>query len=598
MLKVPVFVAGASLLAPSLNAFAQSETDTRPMDPIVVTATLGPKTVGESLSSVTTIEEAEIRRQQPKDFQDVIVSRPGIAISANGSLGKNATVLIRGHESDGTVLLVNGIRIRSVTSGSPAWHYLPPQLINRVEIVRGSRSSLYGADAMGGVVQAYTAPESEGSKGWVEVGAGNLDTQNYTLGLSSVEENSSLGVGINRFRTDGAPVVENGDDKSYDNTSGSFNASYEFSNGVRAYMTYLGAEGRSEYEGGYNDYLFQVAGVGVDFPLTDHWRTSLQFSDARDELDDVSAFPGEYNTNTRTSRLENWFTVGTHEFVLGAETMTDRLDSTQSFTEDKRGNDAYFGQALFNFGPTELHLSARSDDNDAFGTHETWGASYGYRIDSSHRLRASVGTAFKVPTFLDLYAPPAWGGNPDLEPEESTSYEIGMEGNYGNWFWDVALYQSDVDQLIIFDNTQFRSLNVKEARLRGIEVSAGWQNSDWTVRAGASAGDYEDREDGSTLIRRPEQTVRLDVDRHFDDWYVGTTLRAESHRYSYERKRIPGYGNWDLRAGVSLADQWSVKLTVDNVLDEEHRLAQYSGDQYFISTGRTAMLSVRYDFLQ
>lgn len=598
MLKVPVFVAGASLLAPSLNAFAQSETDTEPMDPIVVTATLGPKTVGESLSSVTTIKEAEIRQQQPKDFQDVIVSRPGIAISANGSLGKNATVLIRGHESDGTVLLVNGIRIRSVTSGSPAWHYLPPQLINRVEIVRGSRSSLYGADAMGGVVQAYTAPEGEGSKGWVEVGAGNLDTQNYTLGLSSVEENSSLGVGINRFRTDGAPVVENGDDKSYDNTSGSFNASHEFSNGVRAYMTYLGAEGRSEYEGGYNDYLFQVAGVGVDFPLTDHWRASLQFSDARDELDDVSAFPGEYNTNTRTSRLENWFTVGTHEFVLGAETMTDQLDSTQSFTEDKRGNDAYFGQALFNFGPSELHLSARSDDNDAFGTHETWGASYGYRIDSSHRLRASVGTAFKVPTFLDLYAPPAWGGNPDLEPEESTSYEIGMEGNYGNWFWDVALYQSDVDQLIIFDNTQFRSLNVKEARLRGIEVSAGWQNSDWTVRAGASAGDYEDREDGSTLIRRPEQTVRLDVDRHFDDWYVGTTLRAESHRYSYERKRIPGYGNWDLRTGVNLADQWSVKLTVDNVLDEEHRLAQYSGDQYFISAGRTAMLSVRYDFLQ
>ncbi|MFO8142001.1 MAG: TonB-dependent receptor [Marinobacter sp.] len=600
--QLPAVIAGASLLALPLAVAAQSSEQPEPLDPIVVTATLGPKTVGESLSSVTEIEERQIRREQPRDFQDLIASQPGVTISSNGSMGKNATVFMRGHESDGTVLLVNGIRIRSATSGSPAWHFLPSQLVNRIEIIRGGSSSLYGADAMGGVVQAFTTPETKGAGGWIEAGAGNLDTQNYGAGAFAVEQGSSLNVGVNRFRTEGAPVVEGGEDKPYDNSSGTFNAIHQFNNGVKVNLTYLGSEGRSDYEGGYNDFLFQVAGLGIDVPVTENWRTSLQFADARDGIEGESfgpwGGPFEANTVTRTSRLENWFTAGVHEFVLGAETMKDKVEASANYTENTRTNQAFFGQALLNFGPSEFHFSLRSDDNEAFGTHETWGTAYGYKLDGYHRVRASAGTAFKVPTFLDLYSPPSWGGNPDLDPEESTSYELGVEGNYGSWFWDFALYQSDVDNLVIYDNGLMKSLNVKEARLRGFEVSGGWKNQEWTVRASTNVGDYEDRTDGSALIRRPEQTVRLDVDRDFADWFVGTTVRAESHRYSYEQKRIPGFGMWNLRAGITLGRGWSTKFTLDNVLDEEHKLAQYNSSTFYIGAGRTYMATIRYDFIQ
>jgi vitamin B12 transporter len=453
---------------------------------------------------------------------------------------------------------------------------------------------------MGGVVQVFTTPEKEGTGGWIEAGAGNLDTQNYGAGASTVSKKGSLNVAVNHFRTDGAPVVEGGEDKPYDNTSGTFNAFREFSNGVRVNLNYLGAEGRSDYEGGYNDFLFQVAGVGLEVPVNEHWRTALQFSDSRDSIEGETfgpwGGPFDAQTITRTSRLENWLTAGVHEFVLGAEVMNDTVDASTTYTETSRRNDSFFGQALLNFGRSSLNISLRNDDNEAFGSHETWGAAYGYKLDENHRLRASAGTSFKVPTFLDLYSPPTWGGNPDLEPEESTNYELGMEGNYGKWFWDVAAYQSDVDNLIIFDNITYQSLNVKEARLRGVELSGGWKTSDWTVRASANIGDYEDLTDSLPLIRRPEQSARLDIDREFSDWFLGTTLRAESHRYSYEQKRIPGFGVWNLRAGVRFAKGWSAKFTVDNVLDEEHRLAQYDSSKFYVDAGRTYMATVRYDF--
>jgi vitamin B12 transporter len=380
--------------------------------------------------------------------------------------------------------------MRSATTGIPAWDALPSQLVNRVEVVRGGRSSLYGSDAMGGVIQVFTTPQEKGTQGWVEAGAGNLDTQRYGVGMSAVDEQSSVNVGINRFRTDGSPVIENGDDKGYKNSAGTFNASREFDNGVSVNLTYLGAEGDVEYEGGSKDFVFQTAGVSAELPINDYWRASLQFSDARDEQTYFSQFaPFDLDTITRTSRLENWFVAGVHEFVVGAETMTDKVEGSSTYDESTRRNDAFFGQALLNFGATEVHLSVRSDDNEAFGVHETWGAAFGYRFGNGYRLKLNAGTSFKAPTFNDLYSP--FGGNPDLEPEDAVSYEVGLEKNTGNWFWSVALYQSDVENLIVssFPNP---SENTDEAELKGVEVEAGWQDSVWSVKTALSAGSFEE----------------------------------------------------------------------------------------------------------
>jgi len=591
------FWAGTVLVVSSHpSVFADEVDQAAEIDPIVVTTTLGPKTVGESLSSVTEIDQQEIRKKQPKEFSELLRSQPGISVQTSGGIGQQTSVFIRGHESDGTVLLVNGIRMRSATSGSPAWDALPPQLVNRVEVVRGGRSSLYGSDAMGGVVQVFTTPQEKGTQGWIESGAGNLDTQQYGVGMSAVTDKSSVNVGVTRFRTDGSAVIEDGDDKGYENTAGTFNASRDFDNGVSVNLTYLGAEGDVEYEGGSKDFVFQTAGVGAEIPINDYWRTSLQFSDARDEQTYFSPFgTSDLDTITRTSRLENWFVAGVHEFVVGAETMTDKVLGSFTYNESTRRNDAFFGQALLNFGPIEVHLSLRSDDNEAFGVHETWGAALGYRFGNGYRLKLNAGSSFKAPTFNDLYSP-FGGANPDLEPEEALSYEVGLEKSAGNWFWGVALYRSDVENLIVsfFPDP---SQNTDEAELQGVELEAGWKDNGWSVEAALSAGDFEDKQTGRSLTNRSEQTARLDIDKDFDRFYVGTTVRAENHKLDRDGvSRIPGYGAWDLRAGMTLAKNFDTRLSVNNVLDKERTLAAYSGPTNYVNPGRTFMVSLRYNF--
>lgn len=595
-LRFPAAIAGVSILALPLAVAAQSSESAENLDPIVVTATLGPKTVGESLSSVTEIRQQEIARKQPRELSDLLRSQPGVSVQTSGGIGQQTSIYLRGHESDATVLLVNGIRIRSATAGIPAWEFVPPELVNRVEVVRGGRSSLYGSDAMGGVVQVFTTPQEKGRTGWIESGAGNLDTQKYGAGMSAVDDKSSLNVGVSRFRTDGSPVIEQGEDKGFDNTAGTVNASREFSNGVRLNLTYLGSEGNVEYEGGNKDYVFQAAGIGFEVPINEYWRTSWQFSDARDEQTYKSDFgDSDLNTTTRTSRLENWFVAGVHEFVLGAETMTDQITGSTSYQENSRRNDAFFGQALLNFGPTELHLSARADDNEAFGSHETWGAALGYRLGNGYKVSTSAGTSFRAPTFNDLYSP-FGGANPDLQPEEATSYELALEKQSADWFWKLALYRSDVDNLIV-SFFPAPSVNTDKAELQGVELETGWSRNEWSVKAAVSVGDFEDKQTGEPLPFRSEQTVRLDVEKDFDRFYVGTSVQAENHKLERDGvTRIPGFGTWDLRAGATLAKGVDLNLTINNVLDKEIRLREYFGGSNYVAPGRTFMASLRYDF--
>ncbi|WP_150912012.1 TonB-dependent receptor domain-containing protein [Marinobacter halotolerans] len=589
--------AGASISVFSLpSALADESDQAAELDPIVVTATLGPRTVGESLSSVTVISAEDIREQQPKEFSELLESQPGVSVSGNGSFGKQTSVFMRGQASDATVLLVDGVRIRSATVGGPAWQYLPPQLLKRVEIVRGGRSSLYGADAVGGVVQAFTTPRERGESGWVEAGGGNLDTQQYGAGFSSVTDQTSVNIAANYFRTDGAPVIEGGEDKGYDNMSGVASARHEFSNGVEVGFSSLSAVGNSEYEGGDQDFRFQTVGGGIEVPITSHWRSSLHLSEARDELEVFSSFPGVFDTRTRNSRLENWLTAGTHEFVLGAEYTVDQVESTTAYEESSRSNEAYFGQALLNFGPADLHLSLRNDDNEAYGNQTTWGVGVGYALSANYRVRANTGTSFKAPSFNDLYFPGF--GDPTLEPEEAISYEAGIEGRYDQWFWDLAVYQSDVEDLSLPSQNQAGS--VPEARLRGVELSSGWENNGWSLRAAVSVGNFENKETSRQLARRAERTARLGLDKQLGTWGFGTTVRAESHRYDdvfgVGRQRIPGYGVWDLRVSKEFAKDWHAYLTVDNVLDNKYATVKDFNNNDFIVAGRTAFLSVRYEF--
>src|SRR5690554_928820 len=180
-LKFPAVIAGVSILALPLAVAAQSSEPAENLEPIVVTATLGPKTVGESLSSVIVIDREDIESRQPAECRDLLRAQPGVNVVSDGSYGKTTSLFLRGAGSSGTVLLLDGIRFRSGTAGIPPWQFMPPELMERVELVRGAKSSLYGADAVGGVIQAFTLEPKANQQAWAEVSGGSHKTRETSV---------------------------------------------------------------------------------------------------------------------------------------------------------------------------------------------------------------------------------------------------------------------------------------------------------------------------------------------------------------------------------------------------------------------------------
>ncbi|MFC3283460.1 TonB-dependent receptor domain-containing protein [Litchfieldella rifensis] len=567
------------------------------LNPLVVTATLAPRTANESLASVTVIDEATLRRQDPVSLTDLLRGQPGVDVSTRGAFGKDSSVYIRGTNSDSTLLMIDGIQLRSATTGSPAWQFLDPRLFQRAEIVRGPRGSLYGADAVGGVIQLFT-PEGEGApEPSISVGGGSFGTQRYSAGLSGGEGGTRYSFAGSHFSTDGTEVVRGEGDKGYDNTTGFARLSHTFDSGAELGVLGLRARGNTEFVGGNTDYVQQVAGVYGELPVTEIWHSRLMLSEARDESDNIDVFGDSIiDTRTRTARWENTLDIGPHELIAGAEYSEDTVSGTTAYEEGSRDNSAVFAQGLLDFSPVAVQAGLRWDDNEAFGEELTGSLGLGYELDDYHTLRASYGTAFKAPSFNQLYFPGF--GNPELDAETSETFELGIRGQYRRLFWDLAAYHTDAEDQIAFTEQGglLAPFNVDEARIRGVELSTGAELDAWTLQAALTYTDHENRETGNRLPRRASQSLRLDVDRELGEWLLGGSWIVQNHRYEDvdNEERLPGFGLVNLRAGWQFAPLWSARLTLENVLDKEYATARDFSGSDFLNAGRAAFVSVRF----
>jgi len=604
-----------ALLPLAVHAQTASDgNDTRvDLNPLVVTATLAPRTADETLAAVTLLDEAALRRQDPTSVTDLFRGQPGVDVNTNGAFGKQSSVFLRGVDNAGSLLMIDGIRLRSATAGGAAWQFLDPRMFERAEIVRGPRGSLYGADAVGGVVQLFTHQAEEGGpQPRVSVGGGSFDSRRLSAGLTGSEGGTRYSFAASHFATDGAPIRRDGEDKGFDNTSALARLSHTFDGGAEVGVLALRARGNTEIDNGDTDFVQQVAGVYGELPITENWRSRLTLSESRDEQQGRSSLGDSlFDTRQRTARWENTLGFGPHEVILGAEFSRDDVTTTADYAEESRDNTAVFAQGLLDFHPVTLQASLRHDDNEAFGDELTGNLALGYALDDWHTLRGSVGTAFRAPTFNDLYYPYeestffgttyVFEGNQELEAETSTSYELGVRGQYRPLYWDLAVFQTDIDDLIDWASdspapgvVRYRPTNVNEARIRGAELAAGAELGDWTLQAALTYLDPEDRDTGNDLPRRATRSLRLDLDRELGDWSLGGSWIVQNHRYDdvANEQRLGGFGLLNLRAGWAFAPHWSARLTVDNALDK-----QYETARDYINAGRAAFLSVHFGAL-
>jgi vitamin B12 transporter len=600
-------VLAAPALLPAHRALAEETTE---IDPVVVTATRTARTLDDSLASVTVIERADIERLQAKSVPDLLRGVQGVQVSNSGGAGKVTDLYLRGTAADHVLVLIDGVKIGSATAGTTAWQDLPIDQIERIEVVRGPRSSLYGSEAIGGVIQIFTRKgggplrptlslgggsdrsadasaglSGGGGQGWWHLGAGYKDTQGF-----NACDGTPLGAGCFTFEPD---------HDGYHNLSGSARGGYRFGDRGEVDLFWLGTKARSLFDGSFvNDTKTsqQVLGTKARFRPLGPWDLSLSLGQARDASDNRldGAFTNRFDTVRDTASLQNDLTLGRGTvFTLGVDWQNDRIESTEDYAEDARDNLGLFGQAQAKLGGHDLSASLRQDDNQQFGTHATGSAAWGYTLAGGVRLLASYGTAFKAPTFNDLYYP--LFGNPDLAPEQSRSGELGVSGDVQGLRWSLNAYDTQVDDLIVF-GPSFIPENVDQARIRGLEMGLAGRVAEWDLNANLALLDpvnlSDGPDDGNLLPRRAEQSARLDLDRRIGTWGVGLSLIGVGRRFddAANTQHMDPYLTLDLRAEYAFAKAWRVQGRLENLFD-----ADYETAAYYNQPGRGFYLTVGYE---
>ncbi|WP_018936794.1 TonB-dependent receptor domain-containing protein [Thioalkalivibrio sp. ALJ24] len=598
------------------------------LEPVQVTATRLSQTVDEALASVTVIDREEIERLQPRQFTDLVEGRAGVSVSSAGPFGKQSSVRLRGTESDHHLMLIDGVRMGSATSGGASWRFLPPEEVDRVEIVRGPRTSIYGSDAIGGVTQIFSR---EGEEGPPRVnaffGLGSFGTREAGAGIAGGTERTRYSLSLSRYDTDGINVQDDvGDDDpdGYDNTSLAGKLSHRLTNGLEFFGNVLYSEGRSEYDAdesdpanpvdilgpydrAYTDFVHAALRAGVRIPVTRHWDTEVTLGQSRDESDDVTeggvlgGGVDRFDTRRDQAAWRNDVRVGERtDLIAGVDAYEDRVDGSTDYDEDSRYNVGVYSVLRTEIGNHDLEGSLRYDDNEEFGDKTTGQVAWGLQATDALRLRASYGTAFKAPTFNDLYFPGF--GNPDLDPEESETFELGARYSASLAYVDVSVFETNVDDLIQSrcvvncddgnpDTDINEPRNVREARIRGLELEGGHDLGPWNSRVSLTLLDTEDRDTGNELARRPPVSARFDLDRQFGDASLGGTIRARSRSYDRgdNETRLSGYGTLDLRAAYELDPEWTVEGSLTNVFDRD-----YETQGGYNNPGMGAFVKLRY----
>jgi len=590
---------------------------------VIVTATRTAQTADEVLSSVTVISREDIERRQARSVEDLLRGTQGISITNNGGPGKNTSVFMRGTESDHILVLIDGVRAGSATSGGAAYGNIPIEQIERIEIVRGPRSSLYGSEAIGGVIQIFTRKGGkEGFTPSFSIGGGSYGTFNGSAGLSGRSKRGWFNMNISGKNTNGfnscsgkpypngAGCFTNEPDRDgYQNVAGSFRAGYLFKNGLDIETNFMRSSGKVNYDGKYSnksELVQQVFGGKARYSPFEFWKVTLAGGRSRENSRDFlgQEFKSRFNSRRDTITLQNDFTLNkSHLLTVGADYKNDTVSSSEDFAVTSRNNLGAFAQHQATVFKQNLELSIRYDENEQFGGNVTGGAGWGYTVTEWLRFTANVGTAFKAPTFNELYYPGGYS-NANLRPEESVSYEFGTSGKIKQTNWAFNIYETQIHDLIAND-ASWVPQNINKVRIRGFEGMISTRIKKWQINTNLTLLDAQNKSSGinrgNILPRRAKESFRFDVNRKFDKfklfglsfnkYTIGTQLLVVGQRYDdlANTRKLDSYVKLDIRGEYTLNQNWRLQGRIENISNERYETASF-----YNQPGRNFFITLRY----
>nr|WP_298144106.1 TonB-dependent vitamin B12 receptor [uncultured Pseudomonas sp.] len=625
LIRKPVARSAACALLSLLSfppAFAASQPLT--LDSQLVTATRTARTAEQSLAAVSVIDRAQIERSQAQSLPELLRQVPGVSLSNSGGPGKATALYMRGSNSNHVLVLIDGIKVGSVTSGGAALQDLPVELVERIEVVRGPRSSLYGSEAIGGVIQIFTRKgRGEGTRPFFSAGYGTHDSYSASAGVAGGGQQGWYSLGLSGLDTDGINVKQ-ADASGYENDADGYrdlalalSGGYRFDNGLELDGNLLRSKSHSDYDqvnskrtSGFranSDGVQSVVGGRARFAPLDAWQVTLQAGRGEDKADHYQdgEFDSRFDSRRDSLSWQNDLSLAEgHSLNIGIDYQRDEVNGTVAYAMDSRDNQGAFVQYLGEYGRHDWQLSLRRDDNEQFGRHDTGNIAWGYALSEALRLTASYGTAFKAPTFNQLYYPSF--GNPDLQAEESQSVELGLVGRHDWGHWAVNAYRTEIDNLIatVRVNGLSQAQGVDQARIRGLELLVGSELLGWQWNANYALMDAQNRSQrssrsgipyyGKELNRRPSQLFNLDIDRAIGAFAIGASLHAQNSTYDdlENQRELAGFATLDLRGEYRLNREWRLQTRIANLLDADYQTAEG-----FNQPGQAVYFTLRYQAL-
>jgi len=593
--RPPTALSLAVALALSAPARADDATD---LDEVLVTSTRTEIALRDSLSPAQVIDRAEIERSQATTLPELLAGRAGINLANTGGAGKQTSLFLRGAGSNQLLVLVDGVRIGSATAGLPALQDIPVEQIERIEIVRGPHSSLYGADAIGGVIQVFTRRDRGPAQPRLMFGAGSHGLREASAGVGLGGERGWFGADVAFQRTDGIDAcsgtaagwgagcfADDPDRDGYRSRSATLRGGARLAPGWTLEGSALHAAGYNHFDGSWADYSETEQRVySGRLRYAPSRALSLQATVGRsyDDSQDYGA-PGHVGgLTTRRDQASLQGDVGLAEgqtLTAGADWLEDRIEGTTAYDVDRRDNVGVFAEYQGRFGAQRLQAGLRHDDNAQFGSHATGNLGWGWQLGGGLRLSARYATGFRAPSFNDLYYP--YYGNPSLRPEESENLNLGLSGEHGDWHWSLDLFENRIDDLVSYDASTSLPGNIDRARLRGGELTLAGQFAGWDLSAQYSHVDPRNRSDGpnrgNLLPRRARDSGRIDLDRRFGAVALGATLKAAAGRYddAANTARVGGHATLDLRFEYALHPDWTLLARVTNLFDRDYQVVDW-----------------------
>ncbi|MFA9217884.1 MAG: TonB-dependent receptor plug domain-containing protein [Sphingomonadaceae bacterium] len=586
-------------------------------DTIQITASRIPAASSDTISDTLTIGAEQIAQSGAGNIVDLLQRQRGIEIARNGGAGTTSSVFIRGANGNQSIVLVDGVRIASSTTGTANWSAIPLTAIDHIEIVYGPLSTMYGADAIGGVIQIFTrkgdgAPALTAFAGY---GSDNTRAADIAIsGSSGSEHPLRYALSAGKEQSDGYSATRDGqfsynpDRDGYDKQSVAAQVSLQLAAGHEIGALLVHSKMEAQYDNGvkiaydtHNQQQLQTTAVYTRNQILPNWSSLLQVAQARDEL-------GSY-TNTSADGISQLDTRQTsyswqNDVRIGDDTLQllyDRreeevISSSTPVLNRSRSTNAYAASYHAQRGEHLIETSIRRD-NSIYGAQNTGAAGYAYRITPALRASASIGTSFRAPTYNELYYPGF--GLPSNRPEHGRNRELGLRYDDGLTLLNASYYHNRLTDLLVTSTPcpgtgkSSCAYNVNHALLQGLTLSGSRKLGHFRLNASVDLQDPVDETTDKRLARRAQRHGSLALDYSAGALSGGVELQASGERFddAANKNRLGGYALLNLYASWRFTQDWSALVRWNNVANKQYDLARY-----YNTPGSKVFAGLRYGY--